>query len=83
MVHTTSGCDVLLNVVKSDKYTLSKISLELESEHTIKTRTFKSGRRTNIIKDSERFNRETSCGGVISLTLIVWASWTLFKTNDV
>ena len=54
LVHTISCCDLLLNFVKSDKYTLSKIQLKSQSQHSIRTRTFKSGQRKNILTYPER-----------------------------
>ena len=54
LVHTIGGCDLLLNSVKGDKFTLSKISPKSHSHYTIRTRTFKSGRRKNILPYFER-----------------------------
>ena len=49
-----SCCDLLQNFVKSDKYTLSKISLKSQSQHSIRTWTFKSGWRKISLTYSER-----------------------------
>ena len=48
MVHTHSGCDLLLNSLKSGKFTLSRIPLKSHSQYTIRTRTLKSGRRKKL-----------------------------------
>ena len=68
MVRTISGCDFLLNAVKSDKYTLSKISLKSHSQHTITTMTFKSGQSKNIWTDSERYTTKLHVVPVVALT---------------
>ena len=59
----------MLNVVQSTKYTLSKIPLKSHSQHTISTRTLKSGRRTNILTDYERLTTRLHLVAGIALTI--------------